>query len=293
MRTRMEEVGAVMLRDFMPEQHRAFFPMLPTLFVGAADAKGRLWASVLWGAVGFIQSPTPTTLRVRARFAKGDPLSAGLRPGNPIGLLGLQFESRRRNRANGEIAETDADGFNFALRQSFGNCAKYIQTRKQLEDSTEASGASLTGGGHLNDAAAALIRRADTFFIATAVAVSHGAAHGADVSHRGGRPGFVQVAPGGVLSWPDFQGNNFFNTVGNLAVDSRAGLLFIDFDSGDLLHLSGHAEVIWSEPASDGRTATAQRQFRFVIERHVFRPNGSPLRWSLLEPSPYLSAAAG
>ena len=134
---------------------------------------------------------------------------------------------------------------------------------------------------------------ARTFFIATAVAVSHGAAHGADVSHRGGRPGFAQVAPGGELSWPDFQGNNFFNTAGNLVVDSRAGLLFIDFESLDLLHLSGHAEVIWSEPAFDGCTATAQRQFRFAIERHVFRPNGLPLRWSLLEPSPYLSAAAG
>lgn len=289
-RARMEKVGASMVREYMPEQHREFFPLLPALFAGAADNDGRLWASVLWGAPGFVRSQNPTTLRVQARFADSDPLAAALRPGTPIGLLGLQFETRRRNRANGEIAAADTDGFTFGLWQSFGNCAKYIQMRTQSVASSEPPGVALIGGADLTDAALALIRRADTFFIATAVDESQGVAYGADVSHRGGRPGFVRVEPGGIVTWPDFRGNNFFNTIGNLAVDRRAGLLFIDFDRGDLLHLSGQAEVLWDAPELE-RIPMAERLFRFVTERHVFRPSGLPLRWALCEQSPNLDAS--
>lgn len=288
-RTRMEEVGAVMVRDYMPEQHREFFPLLPTLFAGAADDDGRLWASMLCGNVGFVHSPTPTTLRVHARFAKGDPLAAMLRPGNSIGLLGLQFETRRRNRANGEVAEIDPDGFTFALKQSFGNCAKYINARMELRARTERPGIELVGGAQLTDAAIALIQRADTFFIATAADASHGPAHGADVSHRGGRRGFVRVTRRGTLTWPDFEGNNFFNTAGNLEVDTRAGLLFIDFHNGDLLHLTGHAKLMWDRSEVDGITQDG-RAFHFFAERHIFRPHASPWRWLLTEQSPHLDA---
>jgi predicted pyridoxine 5'-phosphate oxidase superfamily flavin-nucleotide-binding protein len=289
-RSQMEKIGGVVLRDHMPEQHREFFPLLPTLFLGAADGAGELWASLLWGEPGFIQSPDAATLRIAARLQADDPLAASARPGAPLGLLGLQFETRRRNRANGTVAAVDERGFTFALQQSFGNCPKYIQTREQLAGMpAEPPQPVIAGNGALPDAALALIRRCDTFFIATAADASAGAAHGADVSHRGGRPGFVQVDAQGTVTWPDFQGNQFFNTIGNLAADGRAGLLFIDFERGDLLHLSGRAEVVWDGPEVAAFPG-AQRMLRFRTTRHVLRPRALPLRWALREPSPHLQA---
>jgi predicted pyridoxine 5'-phosphate oxidase superfamily flavin-nucleotide-binding protein len=258
--------------------------LLPTLFAGGSDAEGRLWASLFWGDAGFVQSPDPTSLRIAAHLQPDDPLAAMLQPGVPLGLLGLRFETRRRNRANGVVAKLDARGFMFAVQQSFGNCAKYIQTRELIAPPVgEPAAAPLKGSGPLAEEALALIRQSDTFFIATAVA------HGADVSHRGGRPGFVQVDAQGVITWPDFQGNNFFNTIGNLLADRRAGLLFIDFERGDLLQLSGRAEVLWDGPEVE-RFQGAQRMLRFSTERFILRPRALPFRWSLCEASPHLEA---
>jgi len=287
-RSQMEKIGGAVLRSYMPEQHRAFFPLLPTLFLGAADAAGDLWATMLWGTPGFVRSPDETTLRIDARLQPDDPLFASTRADVQVGLLGLQFETRRRNRANGRIASTDERGFDFALRQSFGNCPKYIQTREPLAIlSTKTAGPAVAGDGALPDAAAALIRRSDTFFIATAAGRASGAAHGVDVSHRGGRPGFVHIDAQGAMCWPDFQGNNFFNTIGNLVADGRAGLLFIDFERGDLLHLSGRAEVVWNG-ADVESFAGAKRLLRFNTTRHLFRLGALPLRWGLCEQSPHL-----
>lgn len=67
-----------------------------------------------------------------------------------------------------------------------------------------------------------------------------------DVSHRGGPSGFVQV-DGDVLTVPDYPGNRYFNTFGNFLENPRAGLLFINFENGDLLHLTGEASVSWSD----------------------------------------------
>lgn len=286
-RAQMEKVGAVVLRDYMPEQHREFFPLLPTLFAGAEDERGRIWASVLWGPEGFVSSPAPAALRIDALLAQDDPLASSLQPGKAIGLLGLQFETRRRNRANGSVSSLDARGFEFALAQSFGNCAKYIQTREQRDTVPAAQPApAMHGDAHLPAEAIALIRRADTFFIATGTRPENGPMHAADVSHRGGRPGFVRIDDSGALAWPDFQGNNFFNTIGNLVADGRAGLLFIDFERGDLLHLSGTGVTDWDAAPLSG----AKRVMRFQTEWHVFRPGALPLRWSLKDSSPHLDA---
>ena len=108
--------------------------------------------------------------------------------------------------------------------------------------------------------ARALIARSDTLFVAThAPARRRGeTGRGADVSHRGGRAGFVRVEDERSFLVPDFTGNFFFMTLGNLQLNPRAGVLFIDFDTGDLLTLTGTAEVVWDGEelkAFDGRRA--------------------------------------
>ncbi|MFX4222671.1 MAG: pyridoxamine 5'-phosphate oxidase family protein [Thalassobaculum sp.] len=275
-------IGARNIRRFLPDQHRRFFSDLDLLFVGTVDPRERPWATVLAAAPGFIASPTRTRLEIAALPETDDPASAGLRPGAPIGLLGLMPENRRRNRANGRIAGLAASGFSVDVTESFGNCPQYIHTRTRVPAPAGGRPAAKIADA-LTDIARDRIARADTFFIATV------APQGVDVSHRGGRPGFVKVTDDGALLWPDFSGNNFFNTLGNLAVDPRAGLLFADLQTGDLLHLTGMAEVIWEGPELETFRG-AERLVRFKPDLVVRRQAVLPIRFEPAEPSPALVA---
>jgi len=78
--------------------------------------------------------------------------------------------------------------------------------------------------------------------------------------------------------FPDYAGNNHFNTLGNVLMDPRAGLLFVDFERGDLLQLTGRAHVDWDSPEID-RTPGARRLIRFEIEEWVSLEGAMPLRW--------------
>jgi len=334
-RERMAQIGRKAIHDFMPDQHRALFAELPFVVVGALDGRRRPWASVLVGTPGFMSSPDPWTLRIAARAGFGDPIAAGLVAGAPVGLLGIQLETRRRNRMNGTVIEakeevyaahtlldvcahlsgrrpiarhtqeTDGtihrDGVNrivVRVDQSFGNCPQYIQARRPLflpEPSPVVASRSVRVEGTLLSAdAAALVRRADTFFMATAspAAGSSDPVEGVDVSHRGGKPGFVRVDEGDgrtVLTSPDFRGNSFFNTFGNLALNPRAGIVFVDFAAGGLLSLTGEAEVVWDGPELEA-FAGAQRLLRFRVDAGVWTENAVPLRWSAPAPAPQLAA---
>ncbi|MDY0056940.1 MAG: pyridoxamine 5'-phosphate oxidase family protein [Methyloversatilis sp.] len=273
MQQRMAEIGARVIRDYMPEQHRDFFALLPFLVVGSVDQAGQSWASVLHGPPGFVRSTDPRSLHVDARPPAGSPLAAHLRDGAALGLLGIQPHTRRRNRMNGRVARVGEAGFDVEVEQSFGNCPKYIRTREAFYFDEGASGAPQPLAA-LDDAARALIAGADTLFIASAHA------DGVDVSHRGGEPGFVSIGAGDVLTLPDYAGNLFFNTLGNLLLEPRAGLLFIDFDSGDLLHVSARAEIVWDGDEVDAHPG-AQRLLRLTVTGALRVPRGLPLEWSM------------
>ena len=276
---RIEAIGRMVIRDHMPMQHREFFAQLPWLILGAVTAQGQPLATILHGAPGFSQSPDPEHLRIDALPADDDPAAAALLAGAPVGLLGIELATRRRNRMNGEIVARDARGFAVRVGESFGNCPKYIQARA-FTTADGAAPAALTRTDRLADDMAALVNAADTFFIASAHAPLHAGhgKHGVDVSHRGGRPGFVQVEAGGqALIWPDFTGNYLFNTLGNLLLDPRAGLVFVDFASGTQLHLAGTVEILWDGPLVQ-RYAGAQRVLRLQIREALLRPAALPLR---------------
>ena len=269
------------IRPYMPEQHRDFFALLPYLFVAAADEQGWPVASVLAGGPDFVLAPDPQTLRVDSVAAPGDPAAAGLVAGREVGLLGLDLTTRRRNRANGHVTTIDAHGLTVHVSQSFGNCAQYIQTRQPTAVTRMAAPVEAFDG--LDDAARALIAAADTFFVASRSRPEVGTGGGLDMSHRGGRPGFVGVH-GDSLAIPDFRGNRFFNTLGNLLGDPRAGLLFIDFASGDLLQLQGRAEIDWT-PDGAG-PAGAERLWRVKVERGWRRRGAFPFAWTFGDYAP-------
>lgn len=282
-RDRIEQQGRRLIRDYLIDQHRQFYAQLAYLIVGTVDAQGRPWASILVDAPGFLTTPDNRTLHVASRPLFGDPLAETLADGVDIGLLGIELHTRRRNRLNGTVTATDPDGFSVRVKQSFGNCPQYIQTRMFELLAKQETAAPLHWIDRLGEPEHALINASDTFFIATAFQGREaGAAQGVDVSHRGGKPGFVQIDNDYTLTFPDFVGNYMFNTIGNLVADPHAGLLFIDFDQGNLLYLTGTAEVIWEGDAVRAFVG-AERLIRFQISQGRRVKGSLPLRWSKLK----------
>jgi predicted pyridoxine 5'-phosphate oxidase superfamily flavin-nucleotide-binding protein len=248
--------GGAGVRSFMPDQHRDFFAKLPFLAVAALEPDGAPVATLLTGTPGFVRSPDPWTLEVAALSA--DPAGARLIEGAPVGLLGIEFPTRRRNRANGHVVRRGPKGFTVAVEQSFGNCPQHIRERRvEAREAPPAPPQPFTG---LDPAAEAAVAAADTFFLATSSGpgVEHG---GVDISHRGGRPGFVRI-DGAVLTVPDFRGNRYFNSLGNLLLEPRAALLFVDFTTGEITQLQGRAEVLWDLDEAHGGGAGAERGWR-------------------------------
>lgn len=290
---RMAEVGPKVIRRFMPEQHRAFFEGLAYVIIGGLGHANQPWATVLYGAPGFIRSPNEMLLRIKALPSQGDPLFNKLTPGTPVGILGFEAHTRRRNRANGIVLQADNDGFYVHILESFGNCPKYIQAREAtVAEALTTEQSPSTHVQKLDDSMRHLVGNADTFFIASA----HPGAeeeddYGVDVSHRGGNPGFVKLEETSEgldrLVIPDFVGNFFFNTFGNITLNPKVGLLFIDYSSYDILHIEGDAELILDGPAIDTYQG-AERLFTVTVRSAVRRPSSLPLKWGPVEPSPFL-----
>jgi len=288
------------IRDRMPAQHREFFEALPFVVVASVDRGGPV-ASVWTGAPGFVRAPDAQTLRIAtaldptggfaprptggagrvptpqifASLDPGDPATPAFVVGAPLGLLGIDLATRRRNRANGVIAAVDAAELVVAVRQSFGNCPRYIWPREVEPVARRPSPAERWDG--LDREAASAIARADTFFVATSSHVEESAG-GVDISHRGGPPGFIHL-DGNVLTIPDYPGNRYFNTLGNLVSEPRAALLFIDFSRGDILHVQGAVEIVWDGPEVRGFDG-AERLWRVHVERGWRRRDALALRWS-------------
>lgn len=281
-RARMEVAGPRLIRDHMPDQHRELFEKLPYLVAGAVDALGQPWATILTGAPGFVTT-TAQELRIAALPDPLDPVRQALQPGAAIGLLGIELSTRRRNRMNGRIRKMDSSGPTVDVVQSFGNCPKYIHIRQHHRLSRPRPVTRLAETAALGPEARAMIESADTFFIATTSGQqAEGRTQGIDVSHRGGEPGFVTVQSSDIgtqLLVPDYVGNGFFNTLGNLALDSRAGLLFVDFAQGHLLQLAARADVIWHDAETSAETGAA-RVLELEISGGQWLQDALDLRWA-------------
>lgn len=273
-RDRADHVGRSLGQDIKPVA-AAFLELQPLLIVGAAAPEtGRVWASALAGAPGFVRATGPRQMSVITNTNDGltDPLATALKaPGTHIGTIALDPRTRRRMRLNGRLRPTNR-GFAVTADQVFSNCPKYIQRRESYETLTDRTPGTPRPLSELGHQAVEFIQSADTFFLAT---VHPG---GADVSHRGGNPGFVQVVSPRELTWPDYAGNAMFLTLGNLRTDPRAGLLFLDWTTGTVLQLTGEAHTEF--------TADGERTVRFTVEEAVETPAALPLRWSAPEYSP-------
>jgi uncharacterized protein len=232
--------------------------------VTGRDPQGRLWTSPLTGPTGFVEVVDTGTLRIHAVPRVGDPLH-GLGVGQPLGLVAIEPATSRRFRLNGRLSHADESTLTIEVDQAYGNCPQYIQRRVLRPDPTPGvtppRHASATPANSLAAGARHQILAADTFFLGT----TH-PTRGNDASHRGGPAGFVRVEDDHTLWWPDYPGNNMFNSLGNLAVDPTASLLFLDFGTGHSLHLTGRAVLQHVEVGAAGDDGFTGRRIRFMTD---------------------------
>jgi predicted pyridoxine 5'-phosphate oxidase superfamily flavin-nucleotide-binding protein len=233
------------------------------------DPAGRPWASLFTGPEGFITAVDGQLLRLAGHTSLDEIVRANLGANADLGLLVLDPRTRLRLRFNGG-GHLAPEGLFLLVREVYGNCRKYIQKRRIVSGSWPPPRAAF-GSGSLDARQQALVAGADTLFLATWTPEG-----GADASHRGGRPGFVRVLDAGHIEFPDYPGNNMFNSLGNIARHPRAGLLFADFVSGDLLQITGRARLM-----GEGGV-----MLRIGIEEVRETPGGAGLRFALVEPSP-------
>lgn len=288
-REMVESFGRQAIRPFMPDQHREFFAQLPFMVVGAVDQDGWPWATLVAGNPGFVSTPNSTQLDLGAMPVNGDPVGSALQVGAQLGLLGIELHTRRRNRLNGRITHASETGVSVSVDQSFGNCPQYIQHRHLSfirEQGEVANAGAAQRFSALDDRARALILQSDLFFVSSYVpAQSNPVKEGVDVSHRGGRPGFVKVE-GDSLIVPDFHGNYLFNTLGNFLLNPKAGLVFVDFSRGTLLSLTGTVELLDENDPDIVSFKGAQRGWRFTLDHGYWLEEALPFRAELGEFSP-------
>lgn len=292
--------GQKNIKPYMTSQHRDFFNKLPMLFFATQDQLQRPWASVIVGQPGFINTPTDQEMVISEPPIAAEHIFGEIQKNAAVGLLGLDFTNRRRNRMNGRIDSLNIDKtegahgakIHIKVDQAFGNCPKYIQTRELISNSQSGrqnnNYHSIVSGKSFSQQMQQLISQSDTFFIASQYLTKQDAAElGTDMSHRGGNPGFVRLLDDRTIEWPDFVGNNYFNTLGNIEMDPRTSLLFLDYETGDLLTLTGKAQIIWDNSEINAFEG-AERLVRFELDEAIYIANACPITWQLNSRSPFL-----
>ena len=281
-----ERNGAVIANTIM-RGALAFLRQQPMAVLGSQDQEGRLWASLLFGNPGFLDPASDgRSLRIllgEADRQPADPLWRNIATNPQIGMLVIELGSRRRIRINGR-SSLHANDILLEVEEAYPNCPKYIQRRhvRRLASVRSSSESDAQQGTALNPDLSALIRRADTFFVAT-----RHPTHGTDASHRGGNPGFVKVLDESTLRIPDYRGNSMFNTLGNLALNPHAGLVFPDFENRRVLQLTGTAEILWDQADTAGESGGTRRFWDFHTEHWLETEFPGSMAWEFLDYSPY------
>jgi len=264
-----------------------FLSLLRYFVLGQASAEHECEGTVLFGPPGFLAADADGKMLTVAldprRDRRTDPVLASLTLGRRVGGLAIDLATRRRLRINGHVAALADDSLVVAVDESYPNCPKYIQKRSvEIDEEVAPAGQGAVFGTELGEAQRALVRRADTCFVVTVHPQGH-----ADASHRGGLPGFVTIDDDGMLSIPDYPGNGMFNTLGNVATNPAAALVFWDFEHHRLLHLSGTAALRFGAPDPDGRTGGTGRFWTFRVRHVQEQAVAPPFRMRFVEASPF------
>lgn len=246
----------------IPDKHQALLSELTVIAVAGRDPQGLLTIALIPGPAGFLDGRNGDQLHIiLPPHWRQDPLASIAAPGLPVGCLAIDFSTRRRVRINGAVAMITPDRLILTVEQCFGNCPRYITPRDTARLATLPAG-TINPLIRLDPYTRTLIAAADTALVASASGTDDLANGGVDLSHRGGPPGFIQATESR-LSVPDFPGNRYMNTLGNLVRHPHAALMLVDFTTGDQLHVRGRVTIDWTPPEG---YPDAERMWHLDIE---------------------------
>uniref|UniRef100_A0A7S4P8V7 Oxidoreductase FAD/NAD(P)-binding domain-containing protein n=1 Tax=Paramoeba aestuarina TaxID=180227 RepID=A0A7S4P8V7_9EUKA len=267
----------------MPQQHSDFYANLHYFSIATTDSKNRPWATILTSPKGFIKPLSSSILSISCIVASEDPFvraiveheeGLGSSEGKKLLFagLGVDFTNRRRNKVAGVILQSKVKKLSkgsskleltLFTNENMGNCPKYITVRTlqyAFQEPEKVEKREGTGKGkegiELDKRSLDIISKASTIFFATRHFDNNTAYENESdigLNHRGGNPGFVRVdkrEKDTFVMLPDFSGNRFYQSLGNVQSDGVAGIVFPDFSTGDMLHITGEATNIFNEEAN-------------------------------------------
>lgn len=283
--TSLADRNAVVLTDTVISGARPFIGKQSMVVLGSVDAQGGVWSSVMFGKPGFVHTEAGKSIVLDAPLGQRDdtdPFWRNIEANPSIGMLFIELGSRRRYRVNGSLIDNQASGIEVGVIEAYPNCPKYIQRRNLRDLGATSLPVRMVQGTHIQDDLAAVVQQADTLFVA-----SFHPKFGADVSHRGGTPGYISILNNETLRIPDYPGNCLYNTFGNFEVNPHAGLCIPDFAGNRVLQLSGAATLHWDMPDPAGLTGGTLRFWDFKVDRWVLRDTPQRLEWEYLDASPF------
>lgn len=276
-----------LIANRIPNGAIKFVDKQPFAIVASMDTNQNIWVSLLAGQPGFVKVEDPESIRLNTYYlvsAQDDILWTNI-AGHPVlGMLFIELSTRKRLKVNGRLStEPGISGFLLEVQECFPLCPRYIQ-RREVEIGSESPNTTqpkLTGSFFTTELQE-WIGAADTFFVGSAHDDDH-----LDAGHRGGNPGFVQILDHETLMIPDYNGNSMFNSLGNFSVNPRAGLLFVNFETGESLQLTGHADLHFIVPDSADTTGGTGRYWQFHLHSWLRQTTVQGLQWTFLDYSTF------
>ena len=280
-------MNARVIQDSIIKGALRFINQLPMAVFGSLDQEENVWASIFIGTPGFMKAEDDRTVTfdlTRMMPNLHDPFWENIQNQSQVGMLAIELASRRRLRINGQITRISDTVLQLQVEESYPNCPKYIQKRHlTLSPNVFTQPAFFSEQGEaLGSPQRTFIANADTFFVA-----SVHPERGVDASHRGGRPGFVNILDDRTLRIPDYLGNSMFNTLGNFTANPRAGLIFQDFESGRTLQIIGRPEILYDVEDLPDETGGTQRYWLLHLDRWMETLQTPQVNWEFLDASPY------
>ena len=297
----------------LSQQGALLLQQAPLLAVGTLDDQGRPWTTLWGGQPGFGMPLGASMVGIKTAVDdQHDPVIQTLcggagQAGQQDGVQGMAgklmsaliIDLDRRKRVKivgravaGAVAvpenvreEKPQAQIQLVVRidQSLGQCPKYIN-RKNITPSQPHS-ELVSDSALLGDRAKRLVSKADIFFISS----SH-ADNDMDTNNRGGPAGFVRVSEDedgkSIIVWPEYSGNRLYQTLGNLETTPLAGLVVPDFDSGDVLYVTGNTETLIGK-AANSIIPRSNLAIKLTVTGAKLVQQGLPLRGEAIEPSPY------
>ncbi|KAI4156436.1 MAG: hypothetical protein L6R39_001107 [Caloplaca ligustica] len=288
----------------------------PLLALGTLDDKGRPWTTLLGGKAGFARPLGHSVMGIRTMVDPSyDPVINSLLASNDgdesveqadkyraVSALTIDLATRSRYKlagsmvagALGQLGDASGSGQEhqaspteaqivIKIERSLGNCPKYINKKQIIPTIPEP--ALVSGTLPLSAEAIELLAKADLFFVTSSY---DGSSMG--TNNRGGPRGFVRVMQndfsGTTLVYPEYSGNRLYQTLGNLCVFPKVGIVVPDFDTGNVLYTTGTTEIVLGRDCA-AILPRSNLAVKVHLEKARFVRHGLAVKAQPGEPSPY------